>query len=390
MTKVHIINHTHWDREWYFSSMDSLVLSERIFTDVIEELQQQPGVSFVLDGQLSILDEYIRLHPEKMESVKQLIKDRQLFIGPWYTQSDANFVNGEAILRNAMIGIFESKKYREYMHVGYLPDTFGFNAQMPTILNEVGLDNIVTYRGIDLDKQITEPYFKWISLGGEDQVYAINLPQGYGAGMLLEPSQAYVDGRLDPAVDFIKNYSKSDAILVPSGNDQLPIVHNLPNKLEKINELGKYDYIISNYPIFIDEIKKMQLKEYRGEFREPTLARVHKTIGSVRMDIKRAIFDLENKLLYRTEPLLVIAKQINLDISNQLILLAWKKLLEAQAHDSLAGCVSDPVANDIRHRVKEADEICISIENIILKELAELLSLKQTEVLLINPTPKYS
>lgn len=226
-------------------------------------------------------------------------------------------------------------------------------------------------------------------MGGEDQVYAINLPQGYGAGMLLEPSQAYVDGRLDPAVDFIKNYSKSDAILVPSGNDQLPIVHNLPNKLEKINELGKYDYIISNYPIFIDEIKKMQLKEYRGEFREPTLARVHKTIGSVRMDIKRAIFDLENKLLYRTEPLLVIAKQINLDISNQLILLAWKKLLEAQAHDSLAGCVSDPVANDIRHRVKEADEICISIENIILKELAELLSLKQTEVLLINPTPKY-
>lgn len=389
MTKVHIINHTHWDREWYFSSMDSLVLSDQIFTDVIEELQQHPEVSFVLDGQLSILDEYMSLYPEKMKTVKQLIANQQLFIGPWYTQSDANFVGGEAILRNAMIGIFESKKYGKYMPVGYLPDTFGFNAQMPVILNEVGLDNIVTYRGIDLEKQVTEPYFKWASLGGETQIYAINLPHGYGAGMLLEPSQAYINGRLDPEVDFIKNYSKSDAILVPSGNDQLPITRDLPNKLEKINKLGKFKYIISNYPDFIDEIKKIPLKTYCGEFREPTLARVHKTIGSVRMDIKRAVFDLENKLLYRTEPLLVIAKQMKLNISNRLILLAWKKLLEAQAHDSLAGCVSDPVAEDIRHRLKEADEICISIENIILKELAEQLSLKQTEVLLINPTPKH-
>lgn len=28
------------------------------------------------------------------------------------------------------------------MKIGYLPDTFGFNAQMPILLKHVGLDNI--------------------------------------------------------------------------------------------------------------------------------------------------------------------------------------------------------------------------------------------------------
>ncbi|WP_446499939.1 hypothetical protein, partial [Listeria seeligeri] len=26
MVKAHIVNHTHWDREWYFTSADALVL----------------------------------------------------------------------------------------------------------------------------------------------------------------------------------------------------------------------------------------------------------------------------------------------------------------------------------------------------------------------------
>lgn len=44
---------------------DALVLSEQLFTDVIDELERNPDVSFVLDGQLSILDDYVQLHKEK-------------------------------------------------------------------------------------------------------------------------------------------------------------------------------------------------------------------------------------------------------------------------------------------------------------------------------------
>lgn len=78
MVKAHIVNHTHWDREWYFTSADALVLSEQLFTEVIDELKKHPEANFVLDGQLSILDDYVALYPEKLADIKQLIADKQL------------------------------------------------------------------------------------------------------------------------------------------------------------------------------------------------------------------------------------------------------------------------------------------------------------------------
>ncbi len=388
MSKVHIVNHTHWDREWYFTSMDALVLSDQLFTDALDELKKKPEASFVLDGQLSILDDYVALYPERVALIKELVTNEQLFIGPWYTQSDACFTSGESILRNAMIGIFESKKYGKSMRLGYLPDTFGFNAQLPVILNEAGMDNVIMWRGLHLNKHVKSPYFKWVGLGGKNTVYALNLPQGYGTGMLLEPSVDYVYGRLDPAVDFIKQYTDGD-ILIPSGNDQLAIIHDFSEKVDKINELGKYDYVVSTYQRFLKNIKNTDLEEYQGEFREPVLARVHKTIGSVRMDLKKAAFHVEDKLVYRIEPLMVIAKKLGIHLSNRLLILAWKKLLESQAHDSLAGCVSDTVADDIRHRLKEANEICDSIENTIMKQLSDHLDLTSYEILVVNPSSNH-
>ncbi len=96
MTNVHIVNHTHWDREWYFTSMDCVVLSDQLFSDVLKELKRQPTASFVLDGQLSILDDYLELYPERLTEVRELIANGQLFIGPWYTQTDAFFASGES------------------------------------------------------------------------------------------------------------------------------------------------------------------------------------------------------------------------------------------------------------------------------------------------------
>lgn len=385
MVKAHIVNNTHWDREWYFTSADALVLSEQLFTEVIDELKKHPEANFVLDGQLSILDDYVALHPDKLAEIKQLIADEQLFIGPWFTQTDAFFAHGESILRNAMIGIFDSKKYGDYMKIGYLPDTFGFNAQMPTLLEHAGFDNVIFWRGIHLGEHVASPYFKWQGLGENASIYAINMPQGYGTGMLLEPTAAYVDGRLDPAIDFIEKYSKTAEVLIPSGNDQLNIISNFAEKLAEINKMGRHDYQLSTYQDFIQYVKELpDLETYRGEFRSPVLARVHKTIGSSRMNIKLNSASLEQKLLTRIEPLLVIAKASGISISERLLMHTWKKLLEGQAHDSLAGCVSDPVAEDILHRMKEADELCDSIENTIVKKIADDLELNANEILVFN------
>lgn len=385
-TKVYLVNHTHWDREWYFSSQDSVILSDLLFTNAIKELQQHPEASFTLDGQLSILDDYVTIHPEMRMTIQQLVANKQLQIGPWYTQPDALHLQGESLLRNGMLGQLSAMKYGQRLPVGYLPDTFGFNSQLPVVLNELGLHSFVFWRGID-PKKTHGFYFKWHSLGGQRTVTAVNMPQGYGTGMLLTPSHDYVDQRLDPAVDLITQISPQSAkvVLIPTGNDQMEIIHDFTDKVAKINQMGKYEYEVSDYPGFIAKLNPTDLADYTGEFLDPIYARVHRTCGSSRMDIKLAATKLEDKLIYQVEPLMVIGQRCGIDLSSGDLVLAWQKLLESQAHDSMAGSIVDSVAADILQRLKSGHELADSLINTIERLIALNLGLTDQQVLLLNP-----
>jgi len=387
-TTVYLVNHTHWDREWYFSGQDSLVLSDVLFTNAIQELEKHPKMSFTLDGQLSIFEDYLNIRPEMTGRVKQLVTTGQLKIGPWYTQPDALHVKGESLLRNGIVGRLEANKIGPTMKVGYLPDTFGFNSQLPVILNDLGLDNFVFWRGINPQKT-GGFYFNWQSLSKSKSVIAIDMPQGYGTGMLLESSHKYVDDRLDPAVEFIEKNSPAETpdVLIPTGNDQMDIIHDFEKKVAQINQLGKYNYQISTYSDFINKIKTIERPDYVGEFIDPVFARIHRSCGSSRMNIKLAASHLEKKLIHEVEPLMVIGKHCGINLSNGVLVAAWKKLLKSQAHDSLAGSVVDSVAIDILQRLKEGEEIADSIINTIQRLISKNLDLSEHQILMINPLP---
>lgn len=392
MIKSHIVQHTHWDREWYFTTEDAKVLSDQVFTEVLQELENNPSVNFCLDGQSSIVDEYIELNPDRLPLIQKLVKKKRLFVGPWFTQTDALLVDAESILRNLIIGINDTlNKYGDPMMVGYLPDTFGFNAQMPTLLNQVGIDSFMCWRGINFDKLVPSPYFVWKGLG-DQVVYAMNFPFGYMTGLMTIEAQedidTFVKEKLDPSITFLHQHGDNHDILIPSGIDQKNIVRKFDEIVDELNEVSSYQNVMSDYPRYVDVIRnKKNLPSYQGELREPVYSRVHRSIGSVRTQMKLANFKLEQKILRRIEPLMVIAKKNGIEISNGLLQRLWKKVLENQAHDSIGGCVSDNVAEDIFHRVKEANEIADGIENVIVKRMADRLGLKDNQVLVFNTDP---
>src|SRR5699024_1590863 len=119
------------------------------------------------------------------------------------------------------------------------------------------------------------------------------------------------------------------------GIDQMNIVHNLSQTITDVNQYSHNQVEISDYPRFMAGLRQKDLPEYQGELRYPTYSRVHRTIGSVRSRIKRQNFALEQQILRRVEPLMVIAQQCGIDVSNGVVLKLWKKLLECQPHDTL-------------------------------------------------------
>ena len=392
MTTSHIVQHTHWDREWYFTAEDAKVLSDQVFTEALDELLRNPEATFCLDGQLSIVDDYVELNPDRLDDIRDLMRTGRLQVGPWYTQSDCLLPGAESILRNLTVGILETRrKYGEPMMLGYTPDTFGFNAQMPEILRHVGIDSFIGWRGINFETQVRSPYFMWKGLGGA-AVYVANMPKGYSAGVMpveaLDRITEFVEKKLDPETAFAAGVNGDEDVLMPAGVDQKSMFLEFDKIVERYNEVSSYENVVSSYPAFMELLRgRENLPEYRGELREPVYARVHRTIGSVRTQMKQADTALELQLVRRVEPMLAIARACGIEISNGVLLRAWKKLFENQAHDSLGGCVSDNVAEDISHRVKEIGEICDGLENLVLKRIADALDLGSDQVLVMNCDP---
>ncbi|MDA9556478.1 alpha-mannosidase [Vibrio sp.] len=386
MAKVHVIPHTHWDREWYFTQQDSDVLATYNFTKVIETLENVPAYEcYHLDGQSSIVEDYLKVLPHMRERMAKLIKDKKLFIGPWYTQTDTYNVAGESIIRNLKYGMHIASKMGHAMEVGYLPDTFGHNAQMPTLFKGMGIDNIVFWRGIDYDDQVEKSHFFWKSSGG-DNIYAYNLVHGYGAAKNIIPADEHLDKKIFPMIEKIKHLSGLSEVLIPSGGDQVNIDPNLPATLATATERSSAGdtYAISSMESFVDFLRhnNSEFETYIGEFKAPRYARIHKTIASVRYDIKKLNFEIEQFLLKKLEVIIAIAKAQGIKVHTELVDIAWKKILECHAHDSMGGCNSDATNADIMHRLKQAEEICHGLYNLVIKEIASAFN--DDDVLIFN------
>lgn len=381
--KVHVVSHSHWDREWYFTTCDSLVLMDKTFTDVLKELERNQAANFCLDGQISIAEEYLELHPEKKAAMERLVKEKRLFTGPWYTQTDTKMVSLESIVSNLYYGIWRSKDlFGDYMKCGYLPDTFGFSNQVPMILSQFGIDNFIFWRGTDYEAQGIGPYFTWEGQDGS-RVSAINLFGSYGMAKGLSSSEKFIRNVYHPLMESYDRITDGPDILMPVGNDQNHIVKDLD---KKIAEIGP-ELVIDSYEGFAEAVKPHLKGLYKGELNEGKYSRVHKSAGSIRISLKKRNYEGETLLAKEVGPLNAMAGEEGMALSRNLIQKAWKLLFEGQAHDSIVGCVSDSVTLDILNRGKKVLEIGKAAANYIKKEFAASIGLKEDEILIFNTEP---
>ena len=105
LSKIHFIPHVHWDREWLRSTDSSRIKLVYFYDRLIEMLENDPQMKyFTFDGQTAALEDYLAIKPFQKDRISQLVKNRKLFIGPWYVQPDMIIPSGEALLRNLLVG----------------------------------------------------------------------------------------------------------------------------------------------------------------------------------------------------------------------------------------------------------------------------------------------
>lgn len=380
--KVHVIHHTHWDFEWYFTTNESFVQLAYHLDEVMQALEEEQIDYYLLDGQMSILDDYLTSFPEQKERLSQLVKSGKLAIGPWYTQTDELIVRGESIVRNLNLGMELAESLGGYMNIGYLPDSFGQSKDMPKIYNGFGIQQAVFWRGVP-NEVTTKREFHW---GAEDgsSVLTSNIKNGYFVGVGL----IYSDDA-ESLIDTISEGATGTELVLPVGGDQRYIDFNLRERMEQYNqELKDVGLVESNYEMFFEAIKDQELPTVDGEFISSSVSKIHRSIYSSRYDHKYLNDKVERRMIYQAEPLMVMAEKCGIPYKKGLLDRIWKLLNKNQAHDSAGGCNSDKTNQIIMERFVEADQLSYSLVDYLTRKIAESrMDLTEGELVVFNTLP---
>ncbi|AYW46584.1 mannosylglycerate hydrolase [Tetragenococcus koreensis] len=371
---VHVVPHTHWDREWYFTTSRSKVYLMHDLKNVLGQLEANNSYNtFILDGQASLLDDYLKWRPQDKGCIKNLVEQGKLVIGPWYTQTDQLVISGESIVRNLSYGMRICEKFGDYMNVGYVPDSFGQAASMPQIYQEFGIEDTMFWRGVS-DDEVEHTEYQW---QGEDGsvVNVYQIPTGYYIGGAI-PEQKEDLAEFLHEEPFHTTWSRSvtDQVYFPNGFDQAPVRKNLPELVERMNELYQDEYQLqfSTIEKYIQAVKQQnpELEEVEGELLNGKMMRIHKSIFSSRSDLKAMNTQIQHYLVNILEPILSITQALGFEYPVETVREVWKLMFENAAHDSIGSCVSDMTNEDIYLRYKQARDISLNLVELSMRNIA--------------------
>jgi mannosylglycerate hydrolase len=381
--RVHVVPHTHWDREWYQSFQTFRLRLVDLLDRLIPQMEGDPAYArFLLDGQLAVVDDYLAVRPEAEEPLRRLVGSGRISIGPWYTLPDEFLVSGETLVRNLQRGLRVADRYGGAMAVGYLPDMFGHVAQMPQILVGFGFEHAVVWRGVPA--AIDRSGFWWRAPDGST-IRAEYLPQGYGNGSALpDDAKAFV-----AALDgFGRQWG--DLLVGPllwmNGTDHQMPQPWLGRVVAEANALqDRLDLRIVSLPEHLATVTTEGLPTWRGELRAGARANLLMGVASNRVDVRQAAARAERAVERLAEPLSALFLPAD-RWPAALLDEAWRDLILNSAHDSVCACSIDEVCDAVLHRYAEAADIADGLADRALAHLATRV--RYDGPLVVNPTQR--
>lgn len=379
---VHVVPHTHWDREWYKPYPVFRMQLVELLDGLLPQLEADEAYAhFQLDGQLAVVDDYLELRPHERERLARLNRAGRISMGPWYTLPDEFLVSGETHVRNLRLGLATAEAFGGHMPVGYLPDMFGHIAQMPQILAGFGLSDAVVWRGVP--EAIDAPGFWWEAPDGS-RVRAEYLPDGYGNGARLPEHGKELVEQLDAFVD-AQGARAGDPLLWMNGTDHLLPQPHLGRVVAEANEADpRYRIAVTSLAEHLAQAPRGGLPTWQGELRSGARSNLLMGVASARVDVKQAAARAETWLERVAEPLAACWQPADAH-PHAFLDHAWRDVIRNAAHDSICGCSADEVNDAVLHRYAESTRIAEAIAD---RAVIRALATAQQGGIAVNPSAR--
>jgi alpha-mannosidase len=161
---IHAIGNSHIDMAWLWPWTETVEVVRNTFQSVLDLMREYPDFKFTMSSARTY--EWIEeKYPAMFHEIEQRVKEgRWEVVGGMWVEPDLNMPAGESLVRQILVGKrYFQKKFGVDIKIGWNPDSFGYNWQLPQIYKKSGMDYFVTQKLIWAHEFTYFPYkmFWW-------------------------------------------------------------------------------------------------------------------------------------------------------------------------------------------------------------------------------------
>lgn len=373
---IWLLPHSHYDVAWLDTEDVTAKRIAAVLHGHINLATKEDTYRFVLD-QVPEIEALMKHYPKDIPILKDLVaQGRAQIVGGLYIQPDENLPEGETLLQTGVYGQqWIKENFGIYSNSAFDIDSFGHSAQMPQILNSVGITQQAFARLGDRSNPRLD-VLNWHGLDGSSSVITEYMSQQYGAGGKINP-MTKTDKIIETIMDVYQKLAKRAVgtdVLIPVGDDYAPAPKYLPKAVKEWNAANsEIKMNICTLKDYMDTVgQSPQVRDFTGEFN-----RVFSGNYSARIWIKQQNRKLEHALL-SAERLSVMASRFGYEYPEDTFKSMWKDLITNQFHDLLPATALDHAYNKAQSRYRSIEASLRQITSETMEFLSNKVSVNNS------------
>jgi len=176
----HLTGNSHIDAAWLWPWTETVDVVRRTFSTALQLMNEYPGYTYTQSA--AAYNEWMaEKYPSMNAEIKKRIQEgRWEIVGGMWVEPDLNMPDGESLVRQLLVGKrWYKQAYGVDVRIGWNPDSFGYNWQLPQIYKKCGVDYFVTQKMAWNDtNQLPFKLFWWQSPDGSKVL--TYFPHDYG------------------------------------------------------------------------------------------------------------------------------------------------------------------------------------------------------------------
>jgi alpha-mannosidase len=144
---IHLTGNAHIDAAWLWPWTETVEVVRQTFGTALQLMDEYPKYTYTQSA--AAYDEWMeQKYPSAFDQIKQRVNEKRWeLVGGMWVEPDLNMPDGESQVRQLLLGkrYFQSH-FGVDVRIGWNPDSFGYNWQLPQIYKRSGVDYFVTQK----------------------------------------------------------------------------------------------------------------------------------------------------------------------------------------------------------------------------------------------------